>query len=41
MVLGLASGKVSLAREHDAWAVAYEEERVTIVAVADHMYERS
>jgi hypothetical protein len=24
MVLGLASGKVSLAEAHDTWAVAYE-----------------
>lgn len=27
MTLGLASGRVSLARAHDAWAAAFEEER--------------
>lgn len=32
MVLGLASGKVSLAQAHDAWAAAYERERARIVA---------
>lgn len=32
MVLGLASGKVSLALAHDAWAAAYERERARIVA---------
>ena len=32
MVLGLASGKVSLVRAHAAWAVAYQQERVRILA---------
>lgn len=32
MVLGLTSGEVSLARAHDAWAAAYEQERDRIVA---------
>ena len=32
MVLGLSSGKVSLERAHDAWAIAYEQERARIVA---------
>jgi GrpB-like predicted nucleotidyltransferase (UPF0157 family) len=32
VVLGLAPGKVCLARAHDAWAEAYEQERVRIVA---------
>ena len=32
MVLGLASGKVSLARAHAAWAVAYQQERDRILA---------
>jgi len=32
MVLGLAPGKLSLARAHDAWAEAYEQERARIVA---------
>lgn len=38
MVLGLASGHVSLALAHDAWAAAYELERVKIAAVlGEHM----
>ena len=32
MVLGLASGKVTLERAHDDWALAYEQERARIVA---------
>ena len=32
MVLGLASGKVFLARAHDAWAAAFEQERARIIA---------
>jgi len=36
MVLGLTSGKVSLARAHDAWAAAYEQERARIVAALGH-----
>jgi len=32
MVLGLASGEVSLARAHDAWAKEYDRERARIVA---------
>jgi len=40
MVLGLASGEVTLARAHDAWAAAYEEERVRIVAaVGEHLLD--
>ena len=32
MVLGLEPGKLALARAHDAWAEAYEQERARIVA---------
>lgn len=32
MILGLASGHVSLTRAHDAWAAAYAGERARIVA---------
>lgn len=32
MVLGLATGQVSLARAHDAWTTAYERERARIAA---------
>lgn len=32
MFLGLASDKVTLARAHDAWAAAYQQERARIVA---------
>lgn len=32
MVLGLAPGKVFLARAHEGWAAAYEQERTLIVA---------
>ena len=40
MVLGLATDKVSLLREHDAWALAYEHERATIVAVlGEHLLD--
>jgi GrpB-like predicted nucleotidyltransferase (UPF0157 family) len=40
MVLGLASGKVALARAHDAWAAAYEQERVRIVAaLGEHLLD--
>lgn len=40
MVLGLASGEVSLARAHDAWVVAYEQERAGIVeALGEHVLD--
>jgi GrpB-like predicted nucleotidyltransferase (UPF0157 family) len=40
MVLGLASGTVSLSRAHDAWAAAYERERVRIVAaIGEHLLD--
>jgi Uncharacterized conserved protein len=40
MVLGLASGKVCLARAHDAWAAAYERERARIVAaLGEHLLD--
>jgi GrpB-like predicted nucleotidyltransferase (UPF0157 family) len=32
MILGLASGHVSLARTHDAWAVAFAQEKAGILA---------
>jgi GrpB-like predicted nucleotidyltransferase (UPF0157 family) len=38
MVLGLASGRVSLARTHDAWSAAYERERARIAAaIGEHV----
>jgi GrpB-like predicted nucleotidyltransferase (UPF0157 family) len=40
MILGLTSGKVSLARAHDAWAAAYEGERARIVAaIGEHLLD--
>src|SRR5688572_29226212 len=40
MVLGLASGTVSLSRAHDAWAAAYERARVRIVAaIGEHLLD--
>ena len=37
-ILGVESGRVTLARAHDAWAAAYERERARIVAaVGDHV----
>ena len=39
-VPGLASGEVSLTRAHDAWSIAYERERVRIVAaLGEHLLD--
>lgn len=40
MVLGLASGEVSLTRAHDAWAATYQRERARIVAaLGEHLLD--
>src|SRR5690606_22052333 len=40
MVLGLASGEISLAWAHDAWAAAYEQERAGIIeAIGEHVLD--